>query len=100
MCANALIMVLDIPQAIRDLHDAISDVFARLSSVLSQSRIYERLDTVDPLLARQIHLVMISFVTICAHVVNYKQGGHWERFKQCVSNPIFIFIFHSFSVCG
>lgn len=82
MCANALTMVLDIPQAIRDLNEAISDVFTTVSSVLSQFRIYERLDTVDSLLARQIHMVMVSFVTICAHVVNYQQGGRWQRLKQ------------------
>lgn len=72
-------MVLDIPQAIRDLNDAISEVFMTVSSVLSQFRIYERLDKVDNLLARQIHLVMVSFVRICAHVVNYQQGGRWKR---------------------
>ncbi|KAK8012254.1 nacht and tpr domain containing protein [Apiospora marii] len=81
MCANALIMAMDIPQAIHDFNNAIGDVFTKVSSVLSQFWIYERLETVDMALARQIHQVMISFVTICAHVVNYQQGGRWERFK-------------------
>ncbi|KAK8036073.1 hypothetical protein PG993_008687, partial [Apiospora rasikravindrae] len=84
MCAKALIMALDVPQAIRDLNDAISDVFTRVASVLSQFSIYERLEEIDIVLARQIHLVMVSFVTICAHVVNYQQGSRWDRFKQSV----------------
>ncbi|KAK7994744.1 Nacht and tpr domain containing protein [Apiospora arundinis] len=88
MCANALTMVLDIPQAIRDLNEAISEVFTKVSSLLSQFRIYERLDKVDNLLARQIHLVMVSFVKICAHVVNYQQGGSWERLKHKTKKAI------------
>jgi hypothetical protein len=79
MCANALTMILDIPQALKDLNIAISEVFTTLSSVLSQFRIYERLDKVDDALARQIHLVMISFVKVCAHVIKYQQGGRWKR---------------------
>ncbi|KAK6836019.1 hypothetical protein PG987_006514 [Apiospora arundinis] len=88
MCVNALTMVLDIPQAIRDLNEAISEVFTRVSSVLSQFRIYERIDKLDDSLARQIHLVMVSFVTICAHVVNYQQGGSWGRLKHKTKRAI------------
>ncbi|KAK7952887.1 hypothetical protein PG996_013768 [Apiospora saccharicola] len=82
VCANALMMLLDIPQKISDLEDAISDVFATVSSLLSQMRIFERMDKIDDELARRIHLVMISFVTVSAHVVNYEQGGRWKKLKQ------------------
>lgn len=81
-------MVLDIPNSIREFNDAVSEVFTKVSSVLSQFRIYERLDKVDNLLARQIHLVMMSFVKICAHVVSYQQGSHWERLVKYAKNPV------------
>jgi hypothetical protein len=80
--SNALCFVFDIPQAIKGYEDAVGEVFAEVSSALSQFQIYTSMDHVDPALIEKIHLVMVSFVRLCAHVVKYRQGGKWERFVQ------------------
>lgn len=80
--SNALCFVFDIPQAIKGYEDAVGEVFAEVSSALSQFQIYTSMDHVDPVLIDKIHLVMVSFVRLCAHVVKYRQGGKWERFVQ------------------
>jgi hypothetical protein len=45
-------------------------------------RIYESMDKIDESLLHQIHLVMVSFVKLSAHVVKYQQGGKKERALQ------------------
>ncbi|KAH8880886.1 hypothetical protein GQ53DRAFT_736167 [Thozetella sp. PMI_491] len=82
ICFKALSFALDIPQKIKDFNQAVNEVFTKICSVLSQFKIYEKIETIDELLARQVHRVMISFVLICAQTINYQQGDRWERFKR------------------
>ncbi|GAW18341.1 hypothetical protein ANO14919_078160 [Xylariales sp. No.14919] len=79
---NALCFVFDIPETIKGYNDAIDQVFGEVSSALSQFKIFESMDSVDPLLIKQIHLVMISFVKLCAYVVKYHQGRKRDRIFQ------------------
>ena len=72
----------DIPQAIKGYNDAIDQVFSEVSSALSQFQIYRSMENVDPLLIKQIHLVLVSFVKVCAHVVKYRQGRKLHRFMK------------------
>jgi Cdc6-like AAA superfamily ATPase len=83
--STALCLVFDIPEAIKGYNDAIDQVFSEVSSALSQFQIYtsmDKMNKVDHLLIKQIHLVMVSFVRICAHVVKYRQGRKRDRFLQ------------------
>lgn len=76
----------DIPEAIKGYEDAIDEVFSQVSSTLSQFQIYTSMEHVDAALVRQSHLVMVSFVKICAHVVKYRQGRKRERLLQRVKS--------------
>lgn len=80
MASNALCFVFDVPQSIKAYNDAINQVFTEISSTLAQVQIYKSMDKLDDALVHQIHLVMISFVKLTAHVVKYKQGSKRERF--------------------
>ncbi|KAI0534357.1 hypothetical protein GGR58DRAFT_483176 [Xylaria digitata] len=86
LTANALCFVFDIPEAIKGYNDAIDQVFSEVSSALSQFKIYESIDNVDHLLTKQIHLVMISFVKLCAYVVKYHQGRKRDRIFQQIKS--------------
>lgn len=83
--------VFDIPQAIHDYNDAINEVFGKISLALSKFKIYESMDNqnIDALLIENIHRVMITFVQLCAHVVQYKQGRKRDRLKQKAKKSIF-----------
>ncbi|RFU74301.1 hypothetical protein TARUN_7928 [Trichoderma arundinaceum] len=83
---SALCFVFDIPEAIKGYNDAINQVFGEVSSALSQFHIYKSIDSVDPLLIQQIHLVLVSFVKVCAYVVKYRQGRKRDRFLQQVKS--------------
>lgn len=72
----------DIPEAVKGYNDAIDSVFSEVSSALSQFQIYRSTEHLDPLLIKQIHLVLVSFVKICAHVVKYRQGRKRDRFWE------------------
>ncbi|KAG6354262.1 hypothetical protein INS49_004867 [Diaporthe citri] len=84
--SNALCFVFDIPLAIKGYHDAINDVFGKVSTSLSQFRIYDSMESIDAsldgLLLQEIRTVMVSFVKLCAHVVKYRQGSRWKRLRQ------------------
>ncbi|KAJ7619351.1 hypothetical protein FB45DRAFT_156779 [Roridomyces roridus] len=83
---SALNFVFDIPRAIKGYNDAVDEVFTRISSALSQFQIYGSMEDIDPALAKQIHLVLTSFVKLCAHVVKYRQGNRGARlFRQLKS---------------
>ncbi|KAK4445818.1 hypothetical protein QBC34DRAFT_332627 [Podospora aff. communis PSN243] len=87
--STALCFVFDIPEAIKGYEDAIDQVFSEVSSSLTQFQIYtsmEQVQQVHPSLIRQIHLVMISFVKVCAHVVKYRQGRRRDRLLQRVKS--------------
>ncbi|KAL7794357.1 hypothetical protein V8C37DRAFT_415219 [Trichoderma ceciliae] len=84
MTGSALCFVFDIPEAIRGYNDAVDQVFGEVSSALSQFHIYRSIDNVDPLLVQQIHLVLVSFVKVCAYVVRYRQGRRRDRFLRQV----------------
>jgi hypothetical protein len=84
--SSALLFVFDIPEAIKGYGDAIDQVFSEVSSALSQFHIYTSMEHVDAVLIRQIHLVMVSFVKVCAHVVKYRQGRKCDRFLQRVKS--------------
>ncbi|KAI8262200.1 hypothetical protein K4K53_012378 [Colletotrichum sp. SAR 10_77] len=79
---TALSFVFDIPQTIRGYNNAIDSVFSEVSSALSQFQIYRSVENLDPLLVEQIHLVLVSFVKICAHVVKYRQSRKRDRFWE------------------
>lgn len=76
----------DIPIAIRRYHDAINDVFGKVSTALSQFRIYDSMESIDAslddLLVQEIRRVMVSFVKLCAHVVKYRQSSRLKRLRQ------------------
>lgn len=76
----------DIPVAIKGYHDAINDVFGKVSTALSQFRIYDSMESIDAslddLLVQEIRAVMVSFVKLCAHVVKYRQGSRWKKLRQ------------------
>ncbi|ROV93591.1 hypothetical protein VMCG_08093 [Cytospora schulzeri] len=82
MASSALCFVFDIPKAIQGYNDAIDQVFSEVSSALSQFKIYQSIENVNPSLVEQIHSVMVSFVRLCAHVVTYRQGRKRDRFRQ------------------
>ncbi|KAF4553620.1 Hypothetical protein D9617_6g093510 [Elsinoe fawcettii] len=84
--SSALLMVFDIPGAVKGYNDAIDEVFNEISSVLSQFRLYTATQQIDKLLIKQIHSVMVSFVKVCAQVVKHRQGSRLERvFKRTKS---------------
>ncbi|KAJ7368513.1 hypothetical protein DFH08DRAFT_676529 [Mycena albidolilacea] len=83
---TALCFVFDIPEAIKGYNDAINHVFGEVSSALSQFQIYQSMDNVDPLLIKQIHQVMVSFVKLCAHVVKYRQGRKRDRLLRQIKS--------------
>ncbi|PTB73692.1 hypothetical protein M440DRAFT_1338792 [Trichoderma longibrachiatum ATCC 18648] len=86
MTGSALCFVFDIPEKIKGYNDAIDQVFGEVSSALSQFHIYKTINNADPLLIQQIHLVLVNFVKVCAHVVKYRQGRRRDRiFKQIKS---------------
>lgn len=80
----------DIPVAIKGYHDAINDVFGKVSTALSQFRIYDSMESIDAsldgLLLQEIRTVMISFVRLCAHVVKYQQGSRLRKLLQDVKS--------------
>ncbi|KAI0094488.1 hypothetical protein BDY19DRAFT_988325 [Irpex rosettiformis] len=86
--SNALCFVFDIPNAIKGYNDAIDEVFSQVSSALSQFQIYRSMDAdnVNRRLIKQIQLVMISFVKICAYVVKFRQGHLKVRVTQRVKS--------------
>ncbi|KAH0489615.1 hypothetical protein TgHK011_010035 [Trichoderma gracile] len=83
---SALCFVFDIPEKIKGYNDAVDQVFGEVSSALSQFHIYKTISNADPLLIQQIHLVLVNFVKVCAHVVKYRQGRRRDRvFRQIKS---------------
>ncbi|KAI1411841.1 hypothetical protein F5Y13DRAFT_200538 [Hypoxylon sp. FL1857] len=79
IASSALCLVFDIPEAIKGYNDAVDQVFTEVSSALSQFQIYTSIKNVDAVLIQKIHVVMISFVKLCAHVVKYRQGRKRDR---------------------
>lgn len=86
MTSSALCFVFDIPEAIEGYNEAINQVFGEVSSALSQFQIYQSMDNINPLLFQQIHLVMVKFVEVCAHVIKYRQGHMWDRLKRQIKS--------------
>jgi len=86
IASTALCFVFDIPEAIKGYNDAIDKVFSEVSSALSQFQIYTSMENVKPELIHEIHLVMVSFVKICAHVVKYRQGRRRDRFLRQIKS--------------
>ncbi|KAJ2993823.1 hypothetical protein NUW58_g1728 [Xylaria curta] len=76
----ALFFVFDIPVAIKGYNDAVNEVFSEVSSALSQFQIYQSMANVDERLIHKIHLVMVNFVKLCAHVIQYRQGRKRDRY--------------------
>ncbi|TFB02602.1 hypothetical protein CCMA1212_005402 [Trichoderma ghanense] len=83
---SALCFVFDIPEKIKGYNDAIDQVFGEVSSALSQFHIYKTIGNPDPLLIQQIHLVLVNFVKVCAHVVKYRQGRRRDRFLKQIKS--------------
>ncbi|KAI1089944.1 hypothetical protein F5B19DRAFT_351940 [Rostrohypoxylon terebratum] len=86
IASSALCFVFDIPQAIKGYNDAINQVFGEVSSALSQFKIYTSMENIDPELIQRIHLVMISFVKLCGHVVKYRQGRKRDRLLRQIKS--------------
>ncbi|XXH00877.1 hypothetical protein Hte_007228 [Hypoxylon texense] len=86
IASSALCFVFDIPVAIQGYNDAIDQVFGEVSPALSQFAIYESIDNVNPLLIQKIHLVMVSIVKLCAHVVKYRQGRRRDRLLKKIKS--------------
>ncbi|KAI1205040.1 uncharacterized protein F4807DRAFT_444317 [Annulohypoxylon truncatum] len=86
IASSALCFVFDIPQAIKGYNDAINQVFGEVSSALSQFHIYTSIQNINPELIQRIHLVMVSFVKLCAHVVNYRQGRKRDRLLRQIKS--------------
>ncbi|KAI1320310.1 hypothetical protein F5Y16DRAFT_417501 [Xylariaceae sp. FL0255] len=84
MAASAMGMIFNIPAAIKGYSNAINQVFNEVSTALSQFQIYKELKHLDYRLIERIHLTLVSFVKICAHVVKYRQGRKGERLLQQV----------------
>ncbi|KAJ7678125.1 hypothetical protein DFH06DRAFT_1422671, partial [Mycena polygramma] len=79
--SNVLCFVFDTPEAIKGYREAIDQVFSDVSSALSQFHIYASIEHFrSSSLIHQIHLVMVSFIKLSAHVVKYRQGGRADRF--------------------
>ncbi|KAJ7678121.1 hypothetical protein DFH06DRAFT_1291418 [Mycena polygramma] len=81
--SGALSFVLDTPKTIKGYKDGIDQVFSDVSSALAQFHIYGSMEKLhSPPLIHQIHLVMVSFIKVCAHVVKYRQGSRADRLHQ------------------
>lgn len=76
----------DIPETIKGYNDAINQVFGEVSSALSQFHIYQTINNAEPLLIQQIHLVLVSFVKVCAYVVKYRQGRRRDRLLKQIKS--------------
>lgn len=80
----------EIPVAIKRYHDAINDVFSKVSTALSQFQVYDSMNSLDAsldgLLVQEIGSVMLSVVKLCAHVVKYRQGSWLRRLRQDVKS--------------
>jgi hypothetical protein len=79
---------LNIPEAITGYDDKVDHVFSEVSSALSQYQIYSSMENLDARLARQIHLVLVSFFKLCAYVKRYRQGGRRERLKSRINSIV------------
>lgn len=83
MAGSALSFVFTVPEKIKGYNNAVDSVFTDISSALAQFHIYKSIDGMQhPLLVQQIHLVMVSIVRLCAHVVKYRQGCRLHRLKR------------------
>ncbi|KAJ6504135.1 hypothetical protein C8R47DRAFT_178200 [Mycena vitilis] len=81
--SGALSFVLDTPKTIKGYKEGMDQVFSDVSSALAQFHIYASMEKLhSPPLISQIHLVMVSFVKVCAHVVKYRQGSRTDRLHQ------------------
>lgn len=88
LCFGAISVLLDIPQKIRDFNDIIDSVFVAIEPVLSQYKIYARIeqfDRIDDELIIATHSVLISLVDICARVINLERDKKWAKLKKFTS---------------
>lgn len=91
ICFNAISLLLDVPKSIHEFHGTIDAVFGIVGPTLSQFKIYERIElfsAMDPALNTAIHKVMISFVDICALVMELQKGSRWKRFKTATKQAL------------
>lgn len=88
MVNSALCFVFTIPERVANYTAAVNEVFKEISSTLAQVAIYKSMDRLHPALVRQIHLVMISFVKLSAHVVKYQQGRKRDKFLHTLKAGI------------
>ncbi|KAH8592092.1 hypothetical protein B0O99DRAFT_689874 [Bisporella sp. PMI_857] len=85
LCFNAVSLLLDIPSKIHDFHEAVDGLLDEVSVMLSQFKIYQRIEqfsNIDPELYDTIQKLMVSFVNICALSINLRDNAsRWKRFK-------------------
>ncbi|EWC47917.1 hypothetical protein DRE_02799 [Drechslerella stenobrocha 248] len=83
--SNALSFVFNIPTAVKGYNDAVDEVFSKVSVELLKFKIYTSIEKVgdDDIkdLVGTIYEIMVSFVKLCAHVVNFRQS-RLTRFVQ------------------
>ncbi|PTB65626.1 hypothetical protein BBK36DRAFT_1202259 [Trichoderma citrinoviride] len=86
LTSSALCFVFNIPEKIKGYNEAIDQVFGEVASALSQFEIYKTISNPEPLLVRQIHLVLVNFVKVCAHVVKYRQSRRRDRLLKQIKS--------------
>ncbi|KAK4165325.1 hypothetical protein QBC43DRAFT_315721 [Cladorrhinum sp. PSN259] len=85
MCFSAISILLDVPKKIHEFNEIIDSVFISIAPVLSQYKIYARIeqfDRMDDDLIIATHSVLISLVTICARVINLEKTKKWAKLKK------------------
>jgi hypothetical protein len=92
VCFSALSFLLDIPPKLHGFHAAIDGIFLEVEPTLVQFEMYrdiESKDAVHPDMVLAINKVMVSFVTLCAKCINFRDGGFWVRLKANLKKAMF-----------
>lgn len=92
VCFSALSFLLDIPPKLHGFHAAIDGIFVEVEPTLVQFEMYrdiESKDAVHPDMVLAINKVMISFVTLCAKCINFRDGGFLVRLKANLKKAMF-----------
>ncbi|CEJ58173.1 hypothetical protein PMG11_06839 [Penicillium brasilianum] len=92
VCFSALSFLLDIPPKLHGFHAAIDGIFVEVEPTLVQFEMYrdiESRDAVHPDMVLAINKVMISFVTLCAKCINFRDGGFLVRLKANLKKAMF-----------
>ncbi|KAJ5159615.1 uncharacterized protein N7482_006619 [Penicillium canariense] len=92
VCFSALSFLLDIPPKLHGFHAAVDSIFIEIEPTLVQFEMYrdiESKDAVHPDMILAINKVMISFVTLCAICIKFRDGGFLVRLKANLKKAMF-----------